>query len=63
MTISNFVCCSIGNSPGLAPFNILSTKIAAGCEAALVPPPLPLDGQTQREKVVNMIQTAPRDWH
>ena len=29
ITSWNFVGCSIGKSPGLAPFNILSTKIAA----------------------------------
>ncbi len=28
-TISNFVGCSIGKSPGLAPFRILSTYVAA----------------------------------
>jgi hypothetical protein len=32
ITKSNLVGCSTGSSPGLAPFKILSTKVAAGGE-------------------------------
>src|SRR2546428_9829641 len=40
MTSSNFVGCSTGRSPGLAPLRILSTKTAARCQIAMMSDPL-----------------------